>query len=238
MKAIETITPRMLRVVFEGEALAGFGPAKPSAHIKILFDAPPYLWTPESEGPRPPSRTYTPRSFDPARNELAVEFALHGEGLASDWVRRAQPGDPVWIAGPGGGFEPSHDLRSIVMVCDDTALPAAAMIAEALPATCHAQIVCEVEDAAEQRDIGPLAADTVRWVHRRGAVSGDGLIATLPGIDAPEGALWWVACEAGAMRRMRTSLIREHGVAPASMITRGYWRAGEANHPDHDYGAD
>ena len=30
----------------------------------------------------------------------------------------------------------------------------------------------------------------------------------------------------------------DRGLLPGSMVTRGYWRLGEANHPDHDYGDD
>jgi hypothetical protein len=27
-------------------------------------------------------------------------------------------------------------------------------------------------------------------------------------------------------------------IAASHLVTRGYWRSGEANHPDHDYGED
>jgi NADPH-dependent ferric siderophore reductase len=47
-----------------------------------------------------------------------------------------------------------------------------------------------------------------------------------------------VACEAAAMRGIRRYLIAERHLPAASLVTRGYWRAGEQNHPDHDYGED
>ena len=47
-----------------------------------------------------------------------------------------------------------------------------------------------------------------------------------------------VACEAATMRRIRDLLIMQHGVDRARLHMRGYWKFGEANHPDHDYGAD
>jgi NADPH-dependent ferric siderophore reductase len=40
------------------------------------------------------------------------------------------------------------------------------------------------------------------------------------------------------MRRIRDLLITRHGVDHARLHVRGYWKFGEANHPDHDYGAD
>jgi NADPH-dependent ferric siderophore reductase len=40
------------------------------------------------------------------------------------------------------------------------------------------------------------------------------------------------------MRGIRRHLTRERGLAVGSLVTRGYWRVGEADHPDHDYGDD
>ena len=69
---IETLSPLMRRIIFIGDALEGFGPAKPGAHIKLIF------------------------------GELAVDFLLHGTGLASEWAARAQVGERLHIGGPGG----------------------------------------------------------------------------------------------------------------------------------------
>ena len=54
----------------------------------------------------------------------------------------------------------------------------------------------------------------------------------------PDGARIWVACEAAAMRDIRRYFTRERGIPAPQLVTRGYWRAGEQNHPDHDYGED
>ncbi len=39
------------------------------------------------------------------------------------------------------------------------------------------------------------------------------------------------------MRRLRATLL-DSGVDRQSLQTRGYWKRGEANHPDHDTGED
>ena len=36
----------------------------------------------------------------------------------------------------------------------------------------------------------------------------------------------------------RRYFTRERGIPLGQLVTRGYWRAGEQNHPDHDYGDD
>jgi NADPH-dependent ferric siderophore reductase len=47
-----------------------------------------------------------------------------------------------------------------------------------------------------------------------------------------------VACEAAAMRGIRKHFLAGRRLPAGSLVTRGYWRLGEANHPDHDYGDD
>jgi NADPH-dependent ferric siderophore reductase len=37
-------------------------------------------------------RDFTPRSFDPKKLELTLEFALHGEGAATAWPAQFAPG--------------------------------------------------------------------------------------------------------------------------------------------------
>lgn len=46
----------------------------------------------------------------------------------------------------------------------------------------------------------------------------------------------WVATEAGVVRGIRRGLLAY--LDRDQLTTRGYWRAGESNHPDHHYGDD
>ena len=68
---VQRLTPRMVRIVFGGPALAAFNWNGPAAHIKLIMGAPDA--DPDS---RPLSRTYTPRHFDAQRLELTVDFVL------------------------------------------------------------------------------------------------------------------------------------------------------------------
>jgi hypothetical protein len=40
------------------------------------------------------------------------------------------------------------------------------------------------------------------------------------------------------IRRIRGDLLGRRGLDPRGVMTRGYRKAGAANHPDHDYGED
>ena len=240
VEAIEQVTPRVIRVTFKGEELADFGPPKPGAHIKLLFVPDGAKWDRhDPEAPRPPSRTYTPRRYDRESRCLEVEFVLHGDGLATGWLRTAKPGDPMYIGGPGGGYDVPPDVSDMVVVADDTAIPGAGTVIEALPKGCNVTAICEILAPDEQRPLSPAVAVSPKWLPLAGATAGTLLEREVAAMAARGGsAHWWIACEANAMRRMRAHLLKERWIDPARVHTRGYWRLGETNYPDHDYGND
>ena len=239
---IEHVTPGLIRISCSGPELAHFATPKPAGHIKLFFPPAGVVWpSADPDIPRPPSRTYTPRRFDAAQNRLEIEFVRHGEGLASSWAERARIGDRVLIGGPGGGYGVPQDLRNIVIIADESAMPGAGMVLEALPQGCEAQVICEIAGAAEERALSPDVACDPLWLHRKDktALPGALLEEALRALRTPPAeAHYWVACEAASMRRIRDILIKQHGVAPARLHTRGYWKFGDTNYPDHDYGAD
>jgi len=242
VEQVDRVTPRLTRITFGGKSLTGFAQPRPGAHMKLLFVPDGENWSPDDEAaPRPPRRTYTPRRFDTDAGRLVVEFVHHGAGLAAGWAANAMPGDRVYINGPGGGYDVPPDATDIVLAADDTALPAAGTILEALPPGCRATVLCEVADAAEERSLGPDIAIAPRWLCRdtAGGVPGSLLEAAVRGLEAPSArTCWWIACEAAAMRRIRHHLLQERGIDPALVHTRGYWKLGETAYPDHDYGKD
>ena len=222
--------PRVVRVTLQGDSLATFTPPNPGGHIKIAFGS--------TNGGPSTMRTYTPRRFDPERLELDIEFVLHGEGVASSWAAAAQIGDELTVMGPGGRYTPAAPSGVFVIVVDDTAMPAAGTVIEALPVDTEVIVICEVTDRRDERSLTEDRDLDVTWLHRSegGAEPGALLRAAVQDLPAALDADWFVACEAGAMRGIREHLRNDRAVAPERMETRGYWRRGEANYPDHDYG--
>ena len=247
--SVERITPRLVSVVFGGEALAGFREPQPTAHIKLFLpDEAGNLPLPTA-GPdglvwprgRPTMRTFTPRRYDAAGKTLEVQFVLHGDGVASRWAERAVPGDRTAIGGPGGGLVPA--AADWWIGADESALPAAATLVEALPATATAEVHLEVEDEQDHADLFDHPGVTVFWHDRRNRSDdhtswGAGLLDALRNAALDPHSQVWVACEASAVRRARAHLLTDRSHLRSQVTTRGYWRLGEANHPDHDYGED
>jgi NADPH-dependent ferric siderophore reductase len=246
----ETLSPHSIRVTLHGEDLARFETHGVAEHLKVLFPAPgqerPVLpdWT--DAGPvyqpgveRPVSRTYTPRFWRPDVLELDVDFFVHGDGPGSAWAAAAHPGDEVVVTMPGGPYRLAPDVRDIVLGGDESALPALGTILGALGEQTRARVFIEVEDAADEQELPSNAQLEVAWLVRgAGASPGRGLKAALRELSLPDGARIFVACEAGVMRDIRRHLLLERGLDCAAIHTHGYWKAGVANHPDHDLGDD
>jgi NADPH-dependent ferric siderophore reductase len=249
--AVSKIAPRLVSVTVTGDDLGGFAEAAPTSHLKVLL--PPagagQLLLPEQgpDGPvwshdeslRPVTRTYTPRRYDPVTRTLEIQFVLHGAGPASEWAERASAGDEIAVAGPGGRFTLDPAAERWWMAADESALPAVGTLLDALPETASAEVHIEVEDSGDEIELPSAARTSVTWHHRdsSGAFSA-ALDKAAREADIADGTRIWVACEAAAMRGIRRHFTRERSLPASSLVTRGYWRIGEPNHPDHDYGED
>lgn len=248
--SVAKLTPRLVSVLVGGADLSRYAEAAPTSHLKLLLPDPgedaPRLPVVTDEGPvwpedapRPTMRTYTPRRFDPAAGTLEIQLLLHGDGPASSWAARAKPGDKVAVAGPGGRFTADLTTPRWWIAGDETAIPAIGTLLDALPAGVVADVHVEVTGPEDELDL-PSAADArVTWHHRRSPDAwGTELYDVARAAGLSDGTQAWVACEAAAMRRIRTELLADRSLRPSWLVTRGYWRLGAADHPDHDYGDD
>ena len=229
VKRVQRLTPRMVRVTFTSPELEAFGWNGPAAHIKLIFPTPAAI------------RTYTPRRFDAATRELDVDFVVHGEGPASAWAAQAEVGQTLMIAGPGRNYVIDPRVEWYVLAGDDTAIPAISTILEVLPPTALATVLLEVVDAPEEHAIHSTGKASITWLHRGEDPSQAGALLekNIRALELPSGAgRVYVACEAGAMRRIRRHLLAERSLDRDHVVTRGYWRLGETDHPDGDYGQD
>jgi NADPH-dependent ferric siderophore reductase len=249
--SVSRLTPRLVSVRLGGDGLDRFAAAPPTSHLKVFLPAPgqagPAL--PETgpdgtpvwpdDGPRPLTRTYTPRRFEEADGALEVQFVLHGDGPASDWAEQARARDQVAIAGPGGRFSLDPVADRWWIAGDESAIPAIGTLLEALPASAAAEVHLEVASAEDEVPLTSRAQTTLVWHRRRSADAwGAELYDAARRASPGEGARVWVACEAAAVRRIRAYFLAERQVPRDLLVTRGYWRIGVANHPDHDYGED
>ncbi|MGH8240397.1 MAG: siderophore-interacting protein, partial [Steroidobacteraceae bacterium] len=114
-------------------------------------------------------------------------------------------------------------------------------ILEHLPPSALVTVLLEVVDAAEEQEIHSTAKASPTWLHRGEdpARAGELLEQSMRALELPSGAgRVYVACEAGAMRRIRRHLLTERSLDRDHVVSRGYWKLGATDHPDGDYGQD
>jgi NADPH-dependent ferric siderophore reductase len=215
---IEPLGAGFVAVTFAGAALADFTSLSFDDHVKFMF--------PDEAGEQV-RRDYTPRRLNREARELVIEFALHGDGKASNWARRAALGQQAVIGGPRGSMIVPQTLDWHLLAGDATALPAIARRLEELPAGSRALVRAHV-DAADRRVFASAADVDLRWFD-----SADALVADLRALALPAGrGFAWGAGEAATMARVREAL-NEQGLPREATRVSAYWKRGVAEHHEH-----
>ena len=199
-----TLSPSLTRFVFGGSDVALMRTLAPDQRVKLLFPsangepsnlpkqgdwrAPLRDLSPERV---PPMRSYTIRNLRLEAGELDIDFVLHGvTGPATRWATQAKAGAPLQIAAPNaaytddpGGYEwqPPQGMRKVLLIGDETALPAIAGILEELahhPDTPQVQVFIEVPEESDCQNLVCGPNTKIHWLPRAslGKQHGDGMI--------------------------------------------------------------
>ncbi|MDC3958987.1 siderophore-interacting protein [Polyangium jinanense] len=210
---VERLGPSFVAVTFSGDALADFVSLSFDDHVKFMF--------PGADGELI-RRDYTPRRFDPEKRELTLEFALHDEGPASDWARKAAPGQRATIGGPRGSMIIPLDYAWHLLVGDASALPAIHRRLEELPAGTRALVIAHVADPKDRRALASAAKLDVHWVNRA-----EDLVTFVGDLPLPPGdGFVWCAGEASEMSRLRQILLVDKGHPREAARIAAYWKKG------------
>ncbi|MDQ1130153.1 siderophore-interacting protein [Microbacterium sp. SORGH_AS_0888] len=192
-------------------------------------------------GMRPVMRNYTVRAFRPATTragaELDIDFVIHGSerddtaGPASGWAASAAPGEDIVIIDEGIMFTPERGVDRVVLVGDETALPAISGIAASLPETATGLAIVEVPDAADALEFDRPAGLAVQWVVRgHDAAPGTGALAALREAELPSGGPHaFIAGEQALATGGRRLLVNDRGMDKDAVSFCGYWRMGAAS---------
>jgi NADPH-dependent ferric siderophore reductase len=115
----------------------------------------------------PVTRTYTLRRANAQRQQLAIDFVVHGdEGIAAPWAAHAEPGDILTMSGAGGAYRPDPGCDWHLLAGDESALPAICSALEALPGDARGIAYLETSDPGEYLDATPPSGIEVVWLHR------------------------------------------------------------------------
>jgi len=242
----ERVTPHMMRVTLGGPDLERFEfrgfdqwfrlavPVDESSRLDRLpdrFGIAGYLrFITLPKGTRPVIRNYTVRAFraDPA--ELDIDFVVHGtEGVAAPWAASAQPGSPVALIDQGCGWKPVP-ADWLLLVGDESGLPALAGILRDLPRDAVGHAIIELFDLADRQDVQAPTGVTVHWVERAtGAAPGSAALPALAALEFPAGSVYAFAVgESSLATGARRHLVNERGVPKSDVSFCGYWKRSAA----------
>lgn len=248
VSAVEDISPSYRRITFTGPDLEGFVSLAAADHVKLLVSLdpdrapmPPVHGRQGMEKPAaaPPQvmRDFTPRRYHADRNALDIDFVLHESGSVSDWARQAAPGQKAGILGPRGSKVVDVTAFDwLLMIGDETMLPAIARQVEDLPSGVRLVAFIEVDGPQEEQDIATAGNVDLHWVHRNGAAPGTtmALLDAIKTAQLPEGEFFvWAGGEAGVLKAVRRHLIDELGAQKEFCGITGHWKRGETDFDHH-----
>jgi NADPH-dependent ferric siderophore reductase len=237
----------LVRVTLGGDGLAGFAGGGRDQSVSLFLPhagqpepvLPPETgedwfaaWRAMDPAVRAVMRSYTIREHRPERAEVDIDFVRHGDtGPATRWAGRARPGDRVVLLGPAAHdertvrFRPPADTDGVLLVADETALPAVEGILAWLPAGTRARVLVETPEPADLRRLPTAAHAEVTWVFR--AEGRATLVPALRATPLPTATPYaWIAGEAGMVRAVRRHLVGERGLDRRHVTFAGYWRRG------------
>ncbi|MFD5743286.1 siderophore-interacting protein [Streptomyces massasporeus] len=251
--------PSLVRVTFGGPDLHAFHsdgrdqslslflphPGQPEPVVPLeLGDGWWQGWRELPDDVRAVMRSYTLRALRRDPDEIDIDFALHGiepdttvqAGPASRWAARAAAGDRVLLLGPAVAdnrairFRPPGDTDLVVVWGDETAVPAASAIVEALPAGTRARVWLEVPHAGDIQDLATEADAEITWLVRdeKGPEGSPMALDALRDAQLPAGErpCVWIAGESGCVKELRRHFVRERGIDRRRVTFVGYWRRG------------
>jgi NADPH-dependent ferric siderophore reductase len=282
--SVERLSPSFTRIELAGEALAELGCEPPSwdQRFKLVFPGAsgrlPDLagageawwdrWLEQPEDERGHMRTYTVRAVRGvgADRRLVVDIVVHppgdddlGPGCA--WAANAAVGDRVLVIAPRRGhefggveFDPGA-ARDLLLVADETAVPAVCSILEGLDSDARGLAVLEVPHGADAEALAAAQAAPagvrVVWCPRDGAELGTLLEREVrrhlglggghvevedsevdPDLwETPDGLVEaglyaWIAGESKVVTGLRRLLVKEAGLERRQVAFMGYWRRG------------
>jgi NADPH-dependent ferric siderophore reductase len=233
------LSPHTVRITAGGP---GFGALRlnefTDKYAKIIFVDPGLGLTPPYDlaalreslppGRQPVTRTYTLRRADAERQQVAIDFVVHGDkGIAAPWAAHAEPGDVLAMSGAGGAYQPDPACDWHLLAGDESALPAICSALDALPAEARGLAYLETSDPGEFLDAAPPSGMEVIWLHRSEPGSRPRLLA-----DALQAGPWlpgradvFAHGERESMKAVRSALKARLGHGDQLSLS-GYWASG------------
>jgi NADPH-dependent ferric siderophore reductase len=253
----ELISPSMMRVTVGGPALADFAWRGYDHWFRLFlrlphqkrFDLPDlagakwwtrYLAVPEEI--RPHCANYTVADHRAEQNELDIDLVVHRgrsgelEGAAAIWAVGAQPGEELAILDQGLLFDRPDDAGDVLLVADESGLPAAAGILRSLPRHLTGRVIQEVPTKEDRRELDAPEGVAVDWVVRDDAhaVPGRAALAALRGLTSPDPRGYAFVVGESALATEGRRHLHRYGMPKSRITFSGFWKHEPVHEPVYE----
>jgi NADPH-dependent ferric siderophore reductase len=210
---VDEIAPHVRLITMASSDLVGF---EYTPGQDLLFEFP--------DGDQTLRRRYTIRRSDPAQGTADFEVELHdGRGPATRWAATAKQGQHLEAIGPRGAISLRPTATSHLFVVDDSAMAAAFVMLEALPADTPATAILVTSHGAKSR---PASANTpatsLAWLDRIETFD------MLPDLHPPAGTSAYLLGERHLIRTTEGLLVAG-GLDRDAVASKAYWRRDQPN---------
>jgi len=210
---VNEIAPHVRLITMASSDLVGF---EYTPGQDLLFEFP--------DGDGAVRRRYTIRRADPVEGTADFEIEIHdGRGVANHWASKAEIGEHLGVIGPRGAINLRSGAKSYLFVVDDSAMPAAFALLEALPADAPATALLVTSHGARSRPVAAGGADTsLVWLDR------EEMLEKLTDLHLAAGS---AACLFGERHLVRTAeeLLVAGGLDHDAVTLKAYWRRDQPN---------
>ncbi len=201
--AVNRVSPGFVRVELASPAFMDLGEEGYDTRFKVILPGPtgalPTIpavaedyygqWLGAPDEVRSPMRTYTIRDIvrEGPDVRLVVDFVVHedlghGTGPACRWAMAAKPGDVIQVIAPhrlseygGTEFDPAG-RRHLLLIGDETAVPALSRILEDVGPGCTGEVFVEVPTSGDILDMPTPPGFEARWFTRNDGECGRRLV--------------------------------------------------------------
>ena len=210
---VDEVAPHVRLITMASSDLVGF---EYTPGQDLLFEFP--------DGDRALRRRYTIRRSDPAEGIADFEIEIHdGRGPATRWAAKAEPGEHLEAIGPRGAISLRPTATSHLFVVDDSAMPAAFVMLEALPADTPATALLVTSHGAKSRPAPAGApATSLLWLDQ------PEMLEMLSDLHPATGTAAYLFGERHLVRTAEELLVAG-GLDRDAMASKAYWRRDQPN---------
>ena len=182
----------------------------------LLFEFP--------DGERTLRRRYTIRRLDSLEGHADFEIEMHdGMGPATRWAAQAKVGERLEAIGPRGAVVLRSSATTHLFVVDDSAMPFAFAMIDALPSNISAIALLVTSHGASSRPtVAGRPGTSLIWMDQREIVH------ELNDLYIPTDSTVYIFGEHQLVRKLEKLLVAD-GIDRHSVVSKAYWRRDQPN---------